>query len=279
MATAVHRELTPKEKSRPYAKYYDRPMTPAPREIYDFLDRGPIDPALALPIEKRNDLLRPGYLPAERGYCVLPDGSGFVAGLTTMPGVTPEMIDWWFAWHGLEGLRYGIWDPEDHLNIHVAPETLERRLSPALSLRERNWSTTDVVTEDVGTGSIVLEISFLSPQDFGYDMELFAKGAATAVSSNTVLQATRSGLVAFTHVARVIPGGIELRSRFWIGWNIVDRKAVRVGREVPAEAIAGITKGLAYHCPKEYYNLAAILPRVYAENSGIADRLEEFRKA
>jgi hypothetical protein len=279
MATATRRELTPAEKSKPFAKYYNVPFTLAPREIYELLDRGPVDPAQALPIARRNELLQPGYLPVERGYCVMPDGSAFVAGLTKMPGVTAEMIDWWFAWHGLEGLRYGIWDPDDHYGIHVAPEDLERRLNPKLSLRERNWNTTDVVTEDVGTGSMVLDISFLSPEDFGYDMALFHQHTLTAVSANLGPHNPKSKLVAFTHVAREIPGGIELRSRFWIGWNVVNRQPVRVGQQVPAEVIAGLCKGLAYHCPKEYHNLAAILPKVYAENVHIVDRLEDFRPA
>jgi hypothetical protein len=277
MATATHRELTPAEKSRPFAKYYHAPFTVAPKEIYDQLDKGPIKPENALPVQKRNDLLKPGYLPAERGFCVMPDGSVFVAGLTRMPGVTADMIDWWFAWHGLEGLRYSIWDPDDHYDVYVAPEGLERRLNPKLSLRERNWNTTDVVTEDIGTGSMLLDISFMSPEDYGYDMELFKKGALTAVSANLGTHEPKSKLVTFTHVARAIPGGIELRSRFWIGWNIVDKKPVRVGQDVPAEALAAIGKGLVYHCPKEYHNLAAILPKVYAENVNIIDKLEDFR--
>jgi hypothetical protein len=277
MATMARRELTAADRAKPYAKYFGMPMAPAPREIFELLNKGPVDPALVLPVHDRNKLLKPGYLPVERGYCMMPDGTGFVAGLTKMPGVNPEMIDWWFAWHGLEGLRYAIWDADDHYDIHVAPEDLERRLNPKLNLRERNWSTTDVVTEDVGTGCMVLDISFISPQEFGYDSEAFAKGAATAVSANLGLHDPKSRLVCFTHVAREIPGGIELRSRFWIGWNIIDKKPVRVGENVPREVVAAICKGLAYHCPKEYHNLAAILPNVYRENSLRPDRIEDFR--
>jgi len=277
MITAPRRELTAPEQAKPFAKYYCVPITPAPKEIYDLLDRGPIDPAMALPIHQRNDLLTPGYLPVERGYCIMPDGSAFVAGLTKMPGVTPDMIDWWFAWHGLEGLRYGIWDPDDHYDIHVAPQHLERRLNPKLSLRERNWNTTDVVTEDIGTGSVILDISFMSPEDFGFDPEAFKKGDITAINANAGPHDPPGGLNCFTHVARVIPGGIELRSRFWIGWNVVDRKPVRVGQGMPPEVVAGVAHGLAYHCPKEYHNLAALLPKVYAENVNVVDRIEDFR--
>ena len=278
MTTATRRELTALEQGKPFAKYYNVPITPAPKEIYDLLDRGPIDPAQALPIQQRNDLLQPGYFPVERGYCVMPDGSAFVAGLTQMPGVTSDMLDWWFAWHGLEGLRYGIWDPDDHYDIHVAPGDLDRRLNSKLSLRERNWNTTDVVTEDVGTGTMLIDISFMSPEDFGFDMEAFSKGALTAVCANLGLHDDpNSRLVCLSHVARAIPGGIELKSRFWIGWNIVDRKPVRVGQNVPPEVITGLAHGLAYHCPKEYHNLAALLPKLYPETVDVVDRIEDFR--
>jgi len=28
------------------------------------------------------------------------DGTGYIANLVYMPGVTVDMFDWWFAWHG-----------------------------------------------------------------------------------------------------------------------------------------------------------------------------------
>lgn len=273
------RQLTEAELAKPYAKYFDRPMTAAPQEIYDFLAKGPINHADALPIARRNDLLREGYLPAERGWCVMPDGSAFVAGLTKMPGVTSDMVAWWFAWHGLADLRYMIWDPDEHYGIHVRPEDLEHRLDYNLSLTERNWGTTDVVIEDVGGGTVELNISFISPEDFGYDMDLFKK-ENTRVAVNANISAAIFGgqpMVSFSHMTREIDGGIELRSRFWIGWVIRDKKPVRVGEALPADQLQGLAHGLAYHCPKEYYNLAAILPGVYAENHAIRDNIEDFK--
>src|SRR5512136_2481640 len=133
----MRKELTAPEKAKPYAKYFYQPMVPAPKEIIDTLSKGPIDPAVALPIRQRNDMLKPGNLAAERGYCMMPDGSGFVAMVTKMPGVTSEMINWWFAWHGLESLRYKIWDPDEHLAVHVLEKDLKRRLDPSLNTRER----------------------------------------------------------------------------------------------------------------------------------------------
>lgn len=266
--------LNEAEKTKTFAKYFDCPMVPPPQEIYDLLNKGPIDPSGALHIKDRNNLLAPGYLDCERGYCIMPDGTGFIAMLTEMPGVTMEMIEWWFVWHGLEDLRYAIWCHDDHLGIHVRPEDLERRLDKSLSLKERNWNTTDVVYEDIGTGPMLLDISFMSPEDFGFDMDQFkAPNTLGAISANLSISETKTPMVAFTHFVREIEGGVECRSRFWLGWQIINKEPIIVNNEIPLELI----EGLANHCPKEYANLAAILPSVYAENAHIEDEIENFR--
>ena len=40
------------------------------------LAAGPIDPSLALRSRTCNDLFKPGYLPCEIGYYVMPNGTG-----------------------------------------------------------------------------------------------------------------------------------------------------------------------------------------------------------
>ena len=59
-------ELTAAERALPYAKFYDLPITPIPEEKLAVLAAGPIDPSLALKIEDRNDLFKPGYLLRDR---------------------------------------------------------------------------------------------------------------------------------------------------------------------------------------------------------------------
>lgn len=127
--------LTPEERALSYAKYYDLPITPIPQEKLAILEGGPIDPSLALKIEDRNDLFLPGYLPCETGYCVMPNGTGYLANRTEMPGVTPEMFEWWFAWHGLNDMRYRIWDPEDH--FYARQQNPDKVLDPGVPMREK----------------------------------------------------------------------------------------------------------------------------------------------
>ena len=122
------RKLTPEEKAKSYSKYYYMEMVRPDQALIDKVMEGPIDPKKALRREDMNDLLNSGYLPEEVGYCVMPDGTGYVSNLTKTPGVTAEMFDWWFCWHALDPLRYKIWDTDDHFHVRVSDQDRSRFL-------------------------------------------------------------------------------------------------------------------------------------------------------
>ena len=102
--------VTEEEKQKSYYKYFEQDMAQPAQEALAKMLQGPLRPDQVLQFKDRNRLFEPGYLEAEAGWCILPDGTGYLANLTKMPGVTPEMIDWFFAWHGLDNLRYKIWN-------------------------------------------------------------------------------------------------------------------------------------------------------------------------
>jgi len=240
----VVQKLSAEEQQKPYAKYFYMPMAKPDPALVEQVKRGPIDPAQALKHESINDLLNRGYLSTELGYTVFSDGTGYVSSMVKMPGVTPEMIDWWFTWHELEPLRYKIWDHYVHFDIRVDEHDRERLLSHDIPVKERNWNVTHHVKEDIGGGAAEIEIHFVSPKDCGFDMSRFTEPAVgTAICS--------SGGASMVHIARRIPGGIELRSRFWF----------------PPEAKMPmvVLRGLNLHNLEEYSNLAAILPSLYKE--------------
>lgn len=263
--------LSELEKSRPYAKYFEAPYPDLPSEVVEKMS-SPMDPSLALHLDDRNKLLDPGYLPGEIGYCIMPDGSGHIASLTRMPGVTLEMLEWWFAWHGIESLRYKIWDPRDHYRARVAPGHLARRLDRSLSWKERNWNTSDFVVENVGEGTLALRISFRSPKSFGFDMDRFDSLPVTAICAHSGPPEWDIPRTTFIHFAREVEGGIELRSRFWLGWMIVNGQAVRTDFEVDSRRV----RGLSNHSPQEFHRLAVILPALYRENCNCPDLAEDF---
>lgn len=270
------KELSAEEKIKPYAKYYYRPSAaPAPEHAAVLADLKPLDPARADRIQDANNLLLPGYTEGETGYCVMPDGSGYVAIHHKMAGATPAMFEWWFAWHGLEDLRYKIWYPEYHIAAHVDEEDRAKILAQDRPLPLKFQGMTHHVVEDIGGGVLnAVDISFLTPEDFGFDMDRFRSPNAEALAAANVLAKPvgappeeLSLPVAFVHLVRNIPEGIEVRNRFWIGYQIVDKKPVLSlppGVSIPEDAV----RGLFLHDVQEFANLAAILPQLYVEQEG-----------
>lgn len=244
------------EKNMSYKKYLDMEMAKQPYELLELIKNGPINPADATKIDDINDLLKPGYLKTEVGYCVMDDGTAFVANLIKMPGVTKEMFEWWFAWHGLEPLRYKIWDKDDHFDIKTTHR--DRLVNPAIPMNERIWGVTHTVVEDTGLGPETLNINFYSPSEMGFDIDMLN---SSEVSSIVCANGDTAVMV---HSIRNIDEGIELRSRFWLGYNIVQQKPFKLipdGAQIPID----IPEGLVKHCIKEFSNLAKILPLIYAE--------------
>ncbi len=258
--------VTEQDKEKTYFKYFNEEMAEAPKEKYQEVLMGPVDPRRALKFKDRNDLFNPGYLDVEVGYCVMEDGTGFVANHTMMLGVTVEMFDWWFAWHGLDNLRYSIWNHEDHYQAESMQKV--RAHDPELSIKEKYWDTTHHVIEDVGMGPEHLSINFKYPGDLGFDMTKYGTAAC-----GTIVCAKGNGIghppfaspgTIMCHFIREIDGGVELRTRFWMGWtfeNGRDVKALPDGFRMPPMG----PMALLLHNIKEFTNLASLLPRVYTE--------------
>lgn len=258
MKPILHEE----ERNIPYSNLFFKPLAKVDPKLIKEMDLSPVDPNVATSIHDRNDILKPGYLPVENGYCIMPDGTGCVATKVEMPGVTPEMIEWWFVWHSLKDLRYKIWCPTEHYAIHVLDKDMEHRMNQNLTFKQRNWGTTDVVTEDVGAGPQDMHLSFFSPVDYGYDPESIPN-VDVLISANVKDATTGQGLVSFSHCIRRIEGGVEYRSHYWMGYNVDEnRKADKMPlppNGFPIEA----AKAAAYHSLTEYSNLASILPGLY----------------
>lgn len=264
------RELTEQEKALPYAKYYDKDMAPIPEEDLAIINAGPIDPALALPIEDCARLLDEGYLPTETGFCVLPDGSGFAATKVFMPDVTPQMIDWWFNWHPLEGLRYAIWCPIAHVSISA--KTPKAHLdSSGVPLSVRNIGKTHYPIEGFDIKSAQpIEIAFYPPEVLGLTMEQIHRSPIQSFSIAAC--STTWGhlpINVFFHSVREVPGGVEYRSRYWLNHTIRHGKLARSKLPVPTrEQNCYMARYNCIHSLTEYNNLASILPSLYHEYGG-----------
>ncbi|MBE6914879.1 MAG: FAD-dependent oxidoreductase [Ruminococcaceae bacterium] len=255
--------VTEEDKAGPLYKYFQMEMVEADPKRYADVQL-PADPSLGMLPHDMNKLFDPGYLPLELGYCNLPDGGAMLANLTFMPGVTPEMFDFWFAWHGVDPMRYRIWNHHQHYSAKTM--NMDRAMDKSLSMKERYWDTTHDIVEDVGNGPQNIFINFRNPADIGFDPEKLKNFDGTIVCAGNEKSPT-----IMCHFLRPVEGGCELRSRFWMGYHVIDGKPVKFlpdGVKMPLAPV----KSLLMHNIKEFTHLAAILPQVYAEFH------EEFEK-
>jgi len=276
MGDVTKRDLTPEENARPYSKYFYRQPSAPPPERLAAMDK-PIDSSKALPIENLNDLLNPGYFEIEAGWCLLPNGAGYVANYTPMPGVTVDMFNWWFAWHGLEDLRYKIWWPDGHFAVSLKDRDRAKVLDPNRSMLQKVQGITHFVIENTGGPCAEkIAISFKAPEEVGFDMSRFkspnvgtvvtANGAALMLNPPPGVPRHKAPAL-MIHFIREIQGGVELRTRFWLGYHILEKiphfllpKGVNIPEMGPA--------GLARHNVLEFTNLASFLPELYEEQKG-----------
>ncbi len=247
--------VTEEDKKKSYYKYFLEEMAPVAPELYAEAEAAKLTPDQVLPADQLNRLFDPGYLPAERGWCILPDGSGYMANLLYMPGVTPEMFDWWFAWHGLDTLRYKIWDREDHM--YCQTRNPEQARDPKLSYREKYWNTRHDIIEAFGPKPAEVVVPFIPPVDMGFDKEKWEKFDGTIIA-----MAAEDNRTVSCHFVRPVEGGVELRTRFWFGLHLKDGKAVRFDDQPIPERLP---KSLLLHNIKEFTNLARLLPRIFPE--------------
>jgi phloretin hydrolase len=261
--------LTQSEKQLPYHQYFNRPSAIIPDSVLESIQHHSYPCEQALELENLNDLLLPGYLPMENGYCRMPDGSLFVAVRTEFPTATDPMFDWWFAWHAQEPFRYRIWYPECHFDVKV------NVLQPPSLNQPAYWNTIHYPVEDIGLGRETLSIHFVPPAEFCFDVSRFAEanivtaicGLVGSVDKHLKQQAY------MCHLVRRIAGGYEMRSRFWIGRDIrfnpfigsaiVERLVnTRIARMLSLPSRMGLA--MALHCAQEYNNLSEILPELYS---------------
>jgi hypothetical protein len=251
----------------PVAAYLSRPLTPVDPAVLTALEAGPIAAHDALPLADVDRLRDPAPLSVETGWTTLPDGVGYIAVRTAMPGVTGEMVDWWFDWHPRDPVRYRIWHPLAHTGNAFDPPAPP----PAA---KAHWGAVHHPVEDVGLGTVHARIAFRPPHELGMaDDALDDPRVATIVCGVAGDDRRHAQHTPMFHVFLEDPegGGVVLRSRFWLGADLrpygplggvggwaMNRPAVRrrlISRAVPP--------ALATHCAEEYAHLGALLPELY----------------
>lgn len=253
-------------KTKSYFKYYEEfeiaPYTPEQLAIIENA-KGTMEESL--PIGERVKVEGPGTLPARTGYFPLEEGGMLVAGNIPTPDITGDMMYWWFAWHGLDPLRYAIWDPEDHYDTKLNDLGRQRALDPSIPIEEKAWAASHTVTESIGGPPDVITLNFMDPSTLGYDMSMIGQPGCCEflLTANSEIGDMHVP-VHVVLVTKKIDGVMTTQERFWIGYAVIDGEGKYLlppEVQVPEE----LCQGLVAHNLKEYTHLNKVLPLVYAE--------------
>lgn len=268
MSVNDRRPLFPEEEEMPLAKYfYNYPVKmPTPLEM-QIIDAGPMKLEDAILPENFTDLLKPvGYDRVEMGYCMFPDGSGYVATYRVRPPhISGEMERWYRNWRnkksksmvpGHGNLRYKIWLPADHFDHYYV-----------------NWidgSDGVFTTEslDLGEGDRLYNTirHQFDLKDFGVTDEKLKELADAGCQCNgkgSWESFDEPGSHLCLAYSRPCPwGGVETRSREWIGWRPVNGKLVRDESTYCTEEYL---RKVVIHTVVEWNHLYTFLPDLYAE--------------
>lgn len=252
-------------KDKPYAKYLDLPVDEISEEKAEEIEDSFGDEEDALELKDRAKLMSKESYPAEPGYYPLEGGGVLVASNVFMPGVTAEMINWWGPWHSLDPIRYMIWNPEDHENVEVDAVGKARALDKSIPNEEKLWGATHVDIESLGGPADKVTIHFANPADMGYDASKIGTEDCSAFLCGNAGMGDMMVIPTFMSESFLEhDGGLEVRARFWIGYNIIDGEPqYLLPPEIPIPG--DVCVGLIKHNIREFTQLAKILPELYAE--------------
>jgi hypothetical protein len=264
--------LSQEEQRSPYAKYYRTPLAPQNTQQIDLLKKGPLDPRKALPPEDFKDLLKPEYTETETGYCILENGAGYVAINNNFPGCTLKMIQWWYAWHSLEGIRYKLWNPFSHKTIAISDEHRNKIINPDILLEEKSQGVIHFEVENTGAGFQDVVIHFLTHKELGitekeaYTSNATIIGGYGIIENREILPGRHQGKMPAIMIYNFheTEYGVESRTRLWLGYRINKGKPMQVlprGVTIPVE----VPMALAFNNIQKFSHLASFLPDIYRE--------------
>ncbi len=203
-------------------------------------------------LDDANLLLEPGYQDMESGWIRLPDGQLHVAGRTSMPGCTSQMLDWWFGYIRTTE-QYKRWHPQDHVWCDWDGPDGEY------------VGGTHLVHEYIGGQMNKLRINFRPPQEY-LDVSRFEEAeVGTAICARTGPLDSELWVGHLIHLVRDTGYGCEMRSRFWLGDFDPDMgaKPEQLEKMIPDQVGWGLQK----HCNEEMGYLAGFLPELYRQET------------
>ncbi len=230
----------------------NKPLPQMPSEITDALRENVITRTR---FEEKNKILSDTVLQAEVGYTKMEDDTYLISMVCPMPGITVDMIKWWFWWHAQDSQRYQAWYPGEHVSIRFHKKDKAYFEQPTMPPFAAN---THYPTEKIGGIKIPLRIDFVTPEEFGFSRQEMQDNHIPQIvcghvgAFNNLVQHTE-----MAHIFKQTEKGLFMISRFWLG------KAMRNHLLKKLIITEDMAKGMATHCCIEYRNLCEILPSLY----------------
>ncbi|MGN1328546.1 MAG: DAPG hydrolase family protein [Eubacterium sp.] len=238
-----------------YEKYFNMKNSEIPPEISKKLISSGANTITAF--DDKNIILTDSSLQAQAGYSEMENGDYLVSMYTPMPNVTVDMLNWWFWWHPQEKERYQLWFPGEHFGISYSKENNTYFSQSKVPTFQNNIQ---YPIERIGKIKMPLSISFVSPEEFGFDSKTMKENNVATIICGHV--GAFRGMVEHTEMAHICfqqENGLFMVSRFWIGKRLSNNL---IRKFILTEETA---KGMAEHCCVEYRNLAKKLPELYKE--------------
>ncbi|MCD8342689.1 MAG: hypothetical protein LUC87_11195 [Clostridiales bacterium] len=261
-------ELTEAENKLPVAKYYYNYPLHGPNPLYSqLLDLGAMSPEDALPLDRCFDLLRPeGYDKVEYGYCMMPDGSGYIANYSVLSdSVTPEMRMWYVKWlnihskhlpEGVGNIRYKLWNQVDHIDHGLVDGDFKKGIYTLETL-------------DMGRGSEAIRSirHNFDVRDYGFPEDKYQALVDAHIGITSCWESFDCpGSHLVLSVTRPCPlGGVETLSREWIGYKAENGKFVRDPETPDFMLCEQYLRDVQIHNTVEQQHLSTFLPELYAE--------------
>lgn len=229
------------------------------------------NPELAPDFSDRAIIQTDAYTPVPEGIYFQKNGTMFLSCVTPMPDVTGEMMDWWFVWHGLDPLRYALWNPEDHYDVQISEADREHSLDTTIPIRERGWGIISTVTESWnGEKPTTGSLHFTQPGTVGLSNELIGTKRCKSIllANNTnKIGPLEYPIFMCEWLRENDEGKNEWVVAAWMGHGVKNGKEKRF--PMPKSGLKKLAQEMGVmfivHSHKEMSHLNEILPELYAE--------------
>lgn len=228
----------------------------------------PVDPESVVKAENFTDWLKPfgKYEAHENAYCMMPDGSGYIATYMKFPkGLDVKKLFWYLNWlnfhsksqpEGTGNIRYKIWNPADHWDHYF------------INWTDKSEGVHTTESLDMGEGDRkydTIRHSF-NLREYGLTQkridEITASGISVGETSDWESFDFEGAHLTLGQIRPCPGGGFERRSVEWIGWRPKDGKIIRVPK-TPCDE--GYLRKVAYHTLIEWYHICDLIDDLYAE--------------